>query len=802
MTIELPKPIAVTPVPNVRYREFTKCGQKPLAGGQIWTYEANSTTPKITYQDPYGMTPNTNPIILDAAGEADVYLNGTYRFVVKDKNGVIQKDVSKIGSWYSGDLDDQMKSVNDLLESSAQTLMQPLREAIDAAAAAGAGENGWTTLLVQDPSSGQSQDFINNIQLLGVISLADLRSTKPFYAGHKVGLISVNRNQNEGGGEFIATRKSGLVDNGGTIISSADPNLFWVRINYEFLTPEMCGSVNNHDSTDAIERFFNICGTGIKGQSSGEKQYLINKPLTCYFDSNVNINLNNCVIKPNFTVDQGTVVQTILLTTKDDLYKGGLTLNILNSKFDLSLINFSVSTSVLDRRGIRGLVLRNAGTINIDGYFCKNSFYGSGLKLTEYNTASIKNIDLQDVGAKINPDKDDTGVYDAAGDAIYLGNIRGIGVTSIENANCRSYENYIGRAGVVLEQFGGVTQQHIVNMRNCNFEGYHRNIHQEDGGAGVVIWSGGSTKKFSNLLFNLGGKPDQIYLSLSDINIEVNPPFGYGGTSGIVNFQGAGDCLINGCNIDYLSNVTERGNKFTYNSNINVKALVDHGVSTKSHVLSGNTINIYSNYLFYTATNKGVSSISNTYNNLTVSNNIADAIRSTSNLINSLKDTFNNVSLFCENTLPLGIGKNKINGSTFNYTRNVNSVLFFSSFQTGYELNNCTIRSLNATLGLRGDGLVGYKIYNSDLYNVKILTSNISFNQNHVLDLTNSNLTYDDKYNDSTPILPFGQLVGMVKGNNFYNNTAIDINLPAESATFLYKNRGNVIIKSGSITAL
>lgn len=66
---------------------------KPLSSEQIWTYEANLTTHKITYKDPYGFTPNINPIILDAVGEADVYLNGTYRFVVKDKHDVIQKDV-------------------------------------------------------------------------------------------------------------------------------------------------------------------------------------------------------------------------------------------------------------------------------------------------------------------------------------------------------------------------------------------------------------------------------------------------------------------------------------------------------------------------------------------------------------------------------------------------------------------------------------------------------------------------------------------------------------------------------------
>lgn len=661
-------------------------------------------------------------------------------------------------------------------------------------------ENGWFAEFIADGDQNQKQ--INNVQLQGIESAAKLRNTMPFYKGHKITLISHNQDQKEGGGEFIATRKNGLLDNGGSIFKSSDPNLMWVRINYDFLTPEMCGAINNQDSTDAIERFFNICGTGIKGQSAGDKTYLTNKPLNCYFTSNTNINLNNCSIKPNFNIPEGSVLHTLFLNTETNQYRPELSVNIQNIKIDASLIPFSISTSGEDRRGIYALVVKNCGAFNLDGIYAKNAFYGAGLKLTDYNTAIIKNVTLEDVGAKINPDKDDTGNYDAAGDAIYLGSIKGKGSTSIENATCTSFSNYYGRAGVVLEQFDdNPTESHVVDLRNCHFDGYHRVIHEEDRGVGVVSWVGGSAKNFSNLLYNQGGKQDQIYLAASNLKIEVNPRYTYGGTSGINNFQDGGDCTLTNCDIDYLSNVTERGNKFIYNSNINVKALVDHAVSSKPHILSGNTINIYSDPLFYTATNKGCTSISNTYNNMT-NNNIVDCIRSTAGIVSSLKDIFNNVSIFCENTLPIGIGKNKINGSTFNYTKSGNSVLFFSSFQTGYELNNCTIRSLNATLGLRGDGKVGYKIYNSDLYNIKILTSNISFTQNHVLDLTNSNLTYDNNYNDLTPILPFGKLIGMVKGNNFYNNSTVDISLPPESATFLYKNRGNVIIKDEIIIAL
>lgn len=252
MTIELPKPIAVTPVPNVRYREFTKCGQKPLAGGQIWTYEANSTTPKITYQDPYGMTPNTNPIILDAAGEADVYLNGTYRFVVKDKNGFIQKDVSKIGSWYSGDLDDQMKSVNDLLESSAQTLMQPLQDAIDVALAAGAGGAGWVSDLVADGDENQKQ--INDISVRSFETIAELIAYTPRRNGQVVNVKGFYKPTNLAlkepykGGDLFVFNLSRHSENDGVSVFNG-----WERqFKSDVFTPYMSGCVCDGLTDDTL----------------------------------------------------------------------------------------------------------------------------------------------------------------------------------------------------------------------------------------------------------------------------------------------------------------------------------------------------------------------------------------------------------------------------------------------------------------------------------------------------------------------------------------------------------------------
>jgi len=56
-----------------------------LAGGKVYTYDGGTTTPKATYADADGGTPNANPVILDSRGEAGIWLSdGMYKFVVKD----------------------------------------------------------------------------------------------------------------------------------------------------------------------------------------------------------------------------------------------------------------------------------------------------------------------------------------------------------------------------------------------------------------------------------------------------------------------------------------------------------------------------------------------------------------------------------------------------------------------------------------------------------------------------------------------------------------------------------------------
>src|SRR5690606_6123661 len=85
-----------TPMPQLRAKFTSKLGI-PLSGCKVYTYEPNSDILKKTWLDIDKTVENTNPILLDAAGEADIYLDGLYRIVVKDRFGFVVYDVEKTG---------------------------------------------------------------------------------------------------------------------------------------------------------------------------------------------------------------------------------------------------------------------------------------------------------------------------------------------------------------------------------------------------------------------------------------------------------------------------------------------------------------------------------------------------------------------------------------------------------------------------------------------------------------------------------------------------------------------------------
>ena len=78
---------SLSPTPKL---QFFGTDGLPLVGGKLYTYAAGTTTPIATYTDNTQASLNTNPIILDSAGQANVWLIDTtaYKYTLTDANNV------------------------------------------------------------------------------------------------------------------------------------------------------------------------------------------------------------------------------------------------------------------------------------------------------------------------------------------------------------------------------------------------------------------------------------------------------------------------------------------------------------------------------------------------------------------------------------------------------------------------------------------------------------------------------------------------------------------------------------------
>lgn len=124
------------------FRAFSSTGEI-LAGGKLYTYAAGTLTPLATYTDQDGGTPNTNPVILDTTGSANVWLNtAPYKFVLKDANDVVQWTIDDIGA--------QPPSIVNVINYGAVGDGTTDDQPAFAAAAAAAGS--WGSVVVPRPS--------------------------------------------------------------------------------------------------------------------------------------------------------------------------------------------------------------------------------------------------------------------------------------------------------------------------------------------------------------------------------------------------------------------------------------------------------------------------------------------------------------------------------------------------------------------------------------------------------------------------------------------------------------------------
>lgn len=85
---------ALTPPPKIQF--FANDGT-PLVGGKLYSYAAGTTTPLATYTTYAGTVANTNPVILDSRGEADVWLGANfYKLALYDADNALIWTVDNI----------------------------------------------------------------------------------------------------------------------------------------------------------------------------------------------------------------------------------------------------------------------------------------------------------------------------------------------------------------------------------------------------------------------------------------------------------------------------------------------------------------------------------------------------------------------------------------------------------------------------------------------------------------------------------------------------------------------------------
>lgn len=88
--------VTLSPSPKMQF--FTAAGV-PLVGGKLFTYASGTTVPAATYTSSTGTTANTNPVILDSRGEANVWIGPSkYTFVLKDADDNLIWTADGIGS--------------------------------------------------------------------------------------------------------------------------------------------------------------------------------------------------------------------------------------------------------------------------------------------------------------------------------------------------------------------------------------------------------------------------------------------------------------------------------------------------------------------------------------------------------------------------------------------------------------------------------------------------------------------------------------------------------------------------------
>ena len=159
-------------------------GIAPSAGAKLFFYETGTSTPKNTFTDSAGTTPNANPVIADANGVfGDIWIDGTYKVVLKDKNDVQKWEADPIVQSLSVGDSSFVKNVDTLASAIASTTLANgdilnIRERISTFG----GGAVWDVVLASSVTLSPGQPTVGNIvACTGVPTLALVLRTNGVY---------------------------------------------------------------------------------------------------------------------------------------------------------------------------------------------------------------------------------------------------------------------------------------------------------------------------------------------------------------------------------------------------------------------------------------------------------------------------------------------------------------------------------------------------------------------------------------------------------------------------------------------
>lgn len=259
----------VTPLGALRASFTDKCGRL-LAGGKIYTYEENSLTPKTTYADFTGVVPNTNPIVLDRSGEADIFLDGSYRFQIFDRFGTLIHDINNVRDHFK----DQIKSyfIENILAAGGlpknsvadyNYLMQRLAQI--------AVDKGWDASFVT--YNGVNQQKIND----GLNSTSELVAIQNPKNGMTVKVKSYSPDMFlKGGGNFTFVANDLTAPNNVNIFAGDGGN--WHRLNWKNPSIYDAGIIGNEsDNTAKFQKLVDTASENLLSVNLKKKRIKINE---------------------------------------------------------------------------------------------------------------------------------------------------------------------------------------------------------------------------------------------------------------------------------------------------------------------------------------------------------------------------------------------------------------------------------------------------------------------------------------------------------------------------------------------